>query len=69
MNNVRYCGGNEQERMIANGWRIELPENCRETPEEIYERLSQRYGKVKVYYDTTMVRGYHDYFAMVRQRK
>ena len=67
MNNVRYCGGKEQERMLKNGWWIELAENYSETPERMYERLSQRYSKVKVYYDTTMIRGLYSYFAMVKR--
>ena len=68
MMKVNYCGGAQQERMIANGWRIEVAENCRETPEEILERLLKSgYSKVKVYYDSTRIRGVHDYFAMVKR--
>lgn len=64
---VNYCGGAQQERMIANGWRIALSE-FRETPEELLERLTKAgYSKVKVYYESTRVRGIHDYFAMVKR--
>ena len=66
MNNVRYCGRKEVERMLANDWHLELAE-FGETSEEIYERLSKRFSKVKVYYGTTCVKGYHEYFAMVKR--
>lgn len=62
---VNYLGSKGQERMIKNGWRIKLVE-FGETSDQLYERLSKRYSKVKVYYDTTRVRGYHEYFAMVK---
>ena len=61
-----YLGGKGQKRMIENGWRIELRKSC-ESYEALYERLSKEYSKVKVYYDTTMIRGYHKYFAMVKK--
>lgn len=66
MNNVRYCGRQGQLDMEARGWMLMLPLSCRETPEEIFERLSRDYSKVKVYWDTTAVRGYHEYFAFVK---
>jgi hypothetical protein len=62
---VNYCGGKQQERMIKNGWRMILAE-FRETPEELYERLVARGYKVKVYWDSTRIRGIHDYFAFVK---
>ena len=67
MNNPRYLGGKEQDRMIANGWRIMLKESMNESPEEMFERLSKTYPKVKIYWDTTRVRGLHNYFAMVKR--
>ena len=67
MNHVRYLGRKEQERMIANGWSIRLPESLCETPNHIFDRLSKRYSKVKVYYEATVIRGYHSYFAMVKR--
>lgn len=66
MNKPRYCGRKEQERMTSNGWRIELAE-FRESPEEMYKRLSRYHEQVKIYWDTTMVKGYHEYFAMVKR--
>lgn len=64
---VNYCGNKAQERMIKNGWRLELAENYLETPEEMYERLSADYAKVKIYYSATTIRGLHKYFAMVKR--
>ncbi len=66
MNTVRYCGRKEQDRMCANGWRIKLAESYTESPEAMFERLSKAYKQVKVYYDTTQIRGLHSYFAMVK---
>lgn len=66
MNNPRYCGGKEQEKMIARGWKLKIAEDPRETPREIFDRLIQSYDRVKIYYDTTRVRGLHSYFAMVK---
>ena len=64
---VNYCGRKQQKRMIANGWRIMLAERCSETPEAMYERLTKMgYSQVKVYYDTTCIRGLHSYFAFVK---
>lgn len=64
---VRYCGAKEQDRMIKNGWKIELPINYQEQPEAIFKRLQKEYAKVKIYYSTTMIRGLHEYFAMVKE--
>ena len=67
MNNPRYCGGKEQEEMEARGWRVMIKDRMDETAEEMFERLSKSYSKVKIYWDTTRVRGLHDYFAMVKR--
>ena len=65
---VNYCGGKQQEKMIKNGWRVELAKSYNESPEEIKDRLTGcGYSKVKVYYDTTRIRGFHTYFAMVKR--
>lgn len=56
-----------QEEMCAKGWTIKVRDNCRETPEEFYERLSKEYSKVHVYWTGTRVRGHHDYYAMVKR--
>ena len=66
MNIPRYCGGKEQEKMIDRGWKLKIAEDPRETPREIFDRLIQSYDRVKIYYDTTRVRGLHSYFAMVK---
>lgn len=66
MNNVRYCGNKEQDRMVANGWHIALQETIHETTDEMFERLSKSWDKVKIYYEATRVRGIHSYFAMVK---
>jgi hypothetical protein len=65
---VNYCGGKQQEKMMKNGWRIELAQSYTESPEEIYNRLTDcGYSKVKIYYETTRIRGLHSYFAMVKR--
>ena len=64
---VNYCGGDAQERMLKNGWTMVLhTEN--DTLDSFYRRLSEDYEKVKVYWCSTRVRGYHDHFAMVKNR-
>lgn len=65
--NVNYGSGKLQERMERNGWRMMLRENYRESPSELYERLKANgYKQVKVYWDSTMIRGLHTYFAFVK---
>ena len=75
---VNYCGGAAQERMLKNGWRIELRKTVLhpgatykqyETEDELYARLSEQYEDVRLYWTGTMVRGIHDIFAMVKNRK
>ena len=64
---VNYCGKEQQERMIKNGWTLKLAESYQESPEEIYERLVKcGYTQVKVYWMSTMIRGIHNYFAFVK---
>lgn len=64
---VNYCGNKAQKRMIENGWKVMLAEGYCEPPEHIYERLiKEGYSQVKVYYETTCIRGLHSYFAMVK---
>lgn len=63
---INYCGGKQQDRMIKNGWRLILAEH-NESPTEIYNRLIEKgYKQVKVYYNTTQIRGLHKYFAFVK---
>ena len=66
---VNHCGGKRQEEMVKNGWWLELRESYSETPEEMYERLSKHWEKVKVYWEGTRVRGIHTYFAFCKGRK
>lgn len=65
---VNYCGRSAQERMERNGWWMELPEPYNESPEAMYERLSKKWRKVKVYWCGTMIRGIHSYFAYCKDR-
>jgi hypothetical protein len=65
--NVNYCGRVAQEKMIKNGWNIKLTLNAYEDAQELYDRLNNMgYKQVKVYWDTTCIRGYHSYFAFVK---
>lgn len=64
---VNYCGKQAQERMGKNGWKMKLPLNYQETPEQMRDRLLQEgYNQVKVYWCGTMIRGIHSYFAFVK---
>lgn len=40
--------------------------SCMESCQEAYDRLSERYGVVKIYESTTAVRGYHKLYAMCK---
>ena len=66
---INYCGGARQEAMSKNGWILKLRDSDDESPEKMYERLSKDYEKVKVYWESTMIRGLHTYFAFVKGRK
>ena len=59
-------GRKRQDEMIARGWSIKVKNSCFETTEEFETRLKGKYKKVKLYEDTTMVRGLHEVFAMVK---
>jgi len=63
--NVNFLSANRQTEMIHNDWKIKIS-NITETSQELYDRLSQVYNKVKIYYTTTSVRGYYAIFAMVK---
>ena len=65
MNNVRVLSGKEQERMTANGWFIVFAKR-HESDDQLKDRLSQKFSKVKIYYTTTYVRGYYNTIAMVK---
>jgi hypothetical protein len=63
------------ERMERNGWQYKSAvwvlkpgaeyKSCESVKEGI-ERLSKEYEQVKAYESTTAVKGYHDYFFMVK---
>jgi hypothetical protein len=63
---INYCGKDAQERMIRNGWRLQLKQSYNESPEAMYERLSKRYKTVKIYWVGTMIKGIHEYFAFCK---
>jgi len=57
-----------QERMIKNGWRIMVKNSSRESNEDLIKRLNVLgYNKIKLYEETTNVRGYHHVFAMCKR--
>ena len=64
---VNYISSKGMDRMLSNGWNMVLPSSYRETAEELHSRLSATYAKVKVYYCSTAVRGYHDWVAFVKR--
>lgn len=69
MVNVNYASGALQDRMVNNGWRIELMDNCNESAQGLYDRLAATglYKDIKVYYCTTAIRGLHKYVAFVKK--
>lgn len=67
--NVNYCGRKQQEAMMSRGWRLVLAKDFNEqvNGDALYTRLvEQGYKQVKVYYDTTAVKGLHENFAFVK---
>lgn len=60
-----YLGKDGQERMVRNGWTLRVCQP-KESYEDLYNRLSETYTQVKVYYCGTMIRGIHSYFAMCK---
>ena len=67
---IYNLGRDGQIRMDNNGWTLRIPQTIKrngwsqfESAQELYDRLSKSYDKVKVYYTGTMIRGIHDYFA------
>lgn len=66
---VNYLGGEGQERMIRNGWWLEIGQNCNEYEDEMYTRLSEKWEDVRIYWCGTMIPGIHSLFAMCKRRK
>ena len=65
--NTYVLGGKRQSEMCERGWRLHVTAHCRETEQEMYDRLSKYYSDVRIYEDTTRIAGLHDIFAMCRQ--
>ena len=67
--NVNYCRREQQERMLRLGWKLKIARNVQEEldGDALYTRLLEEgYEKVRVYYDTTAIRGFHCNFAFVK---
>lgn len=54
-------------RMGDNGYYYRTIEN--ETSQQAYDRLSPMYETVRIYTETTRIRGYHKLYALVRGLK
>ena len=68
-NRIGILGGEGQERMSRNGWRMKLTNRSTESQKQFVERLiAEGYTHIKLYKDTGMVRGYHDIFAFVKTK-
>lgn len=64
---INNLGKKGQERMLNNGWRIIVTDNCSETPEQLKERCENLgYNEVKIYWCGTQIKGIHTIFAMVK---
>lgn len=64
--NSYVLSGKRQDTMIHNGWRLCLAKSYCETEQQMYDRLINLYSDVRIYEDTTMIRGLHSIFAMCR---
>lgn len=65
--NIYYGGGKKfQEDMESRGWSVRIANSYQENEQDLYDRLAKYYDKVRIYYDTTMIRGYHKIFAFVK---
>lgn len=75
--NIYLISGKRLDEMVARGWTCKikdwvLKEGCKyksqEGDDEFYTRLVEAgYKKVKLYYVSTRIRGYHDTIAMVKR--
>lgn len=67
LNGSNMISRSRQEKMIQDGWTI-VHVDPRESAQKAYDRISdERPGRiVRIYSNTTRVRGYHDKYAMVR---
>ena len=60
-----YISTARMEGMLAKGWCIRAMEP-RETPQEAYDRLSKTFETVRIYSQSTRVRGLRSYYAMCK---
>ena len=67
LNGSNMISRSRQEKMIQDGWTIVHVDPC-ESAQEAYDRISEEHpGRiVRIYSDTTRVRGFHDKYAMMR---
>lgn len=65
LNEDNMISRSRQEQMLDNGYAC-MVVRFRETAQEAYDRLSKTHNTVRIYSDTTCVRGYHDLYAMVK---
>ena len=66
---VNYLGGDGQDRMERNGWRMEIADYPGESQDTMYTRLSEKWEDVRIYWCGTMIPGIHSLFAMCKGRK
>ena len=55
-----------QAEMASRGWKRRLV-NLQETAQEAYDRIYFPGRIVRIYSETTCIRGYHSHFAMVKE--
>ena len=67
LNGSNMISRSRQEKMLASGWSL-VHVDVRESAQEAYDRISEEHpGRiVRIYSDTTRVRGFHDKYAMMR---
>lgn len=64
--NPYVLSAKRQDEMANRGWTLCLADSYSETEQQLYDRLSQRYDDVRIYEDTTRIKGLHNIFAMCR---
>lgn len=65
---VNYGGTQFQERMSRNGWYLKIADNYGESAQTLYDKLAATgyYSDIKIYWDSTCVRGLRKYYAFVK---
>lgn len=64
--NTYFLSSKRMNEMCAKGWRVKADRTCRETAQDVYDRLSRCYAEVRIYECSTSVRGLRDIFAMCK---